>query len=109
MLELLVTTFHEIRHGHTTDGVKVDRASTVMSTAEAVSVGLHSALHASFFGDGQVQPEHLVQHLIGTAVKDQPENLEVLRKYFEVAVKPRARREVGRWPAYWKARTLLDP
>lgn len=108
VLELLVTTFHEIRSGHTTDGVKVDRASTVMSTAEAVSVGLHSALHASFFADGQVQPEHLVQHLIGTAVKDQPENLEVLRRYFEVAVKPRARREVGRWPAYWKARALLE-
>lgn len=108
VLELLVTTFHEIRHGRTTDGVKVDRASTVMSTAEAVSVGLHSALHASFFSDGRVEPEHLVQHLMGTAVKDQPDNLEVLKKYFEVAVKPRARREIGRWPAYWKARKLLE-
>lgn len=107
VLELLVTTFHEIRAGVTSDGVKVDRASTVMSTAEAVSVGMHSALHARFFGDGQVTPEHLVHHLAGTAVKDQSDNLDVLRHYFEVAVKPRARRELGAWPAYWKARKLL--
>jgi MoxR-like ATPase len=108
VLELLVTTFHEIRSGRTTDGVKVDRASTVMSTAEAVSVGLHSALHAGFFGDGAVEPEHIVLHLAGTAVKDNPDNLAVLRSYFEVAVKPRARREVGRWADYWNARKLLD-
>lgn len=107
VLELLVTTFHEIRSGQTTDGLKVDRASTVMSTAEAVSVGLHSALHAQFFADGEVTPAHLVQHLVGTAVKDQPDNLGVLKNYFEVAVKPRARREIGKWPAYWKARKLL--
>lgn len=107
VLELLVTTFHEIRGGRTLDGVKVDRASTVMSTAEAVGVGINAALHASFFGDGHVTPEHLVHHLAGTAVKDNPDNLGVLRNYFEVAVKPRARREVGRWADLWKARTLL--
>lgn len=112
VLELLVTTFHEIRSGRTVDGVKVDRASTVMSTAEAVSVGLHSALHASFFGERgphgrRVLPEHVVMHLAGTAVKDNPENLGVLRSYFEVAVKPRARREVGRWKEFWEARKLL--
>ncbi|MCB9679414.1 MAG: AAA family ATPase [Alphaproteobacteria bacterium] len=108
VLELLVTTFHEIRSGRTTDGVKVDRASTVMSTAEAVSVGLHSALHASFFGAGTVEPEHLVMHLAGTAVKDNPDNIGVLRNYWEVAVKPRARREVGRWADYWAARKQLE-
>ncbi|MCA9569394.1 MAG: AAA family ATPase [Myxococcales bacterium] len=107
VLELLVTTFHEIRRGRTLDGVKVDRASTVMSTAEAVSVGLHSALHASFFGEGAVTAEHLALHLGGTAVKDDPDNLKVLEAYFEVAVKPRARREVGRWADLWNARRLL--
>ncbi|MEZ4322812.1 MAG: AAA family ATPase [Myxococcota bacterium] len=108
VLELLVTTFHEIRAGRTVDGVKVDRASTVMSTAEAVSVGLHSALHAGFFAEGVVEPEHLVMHLAGTAVKDNTDNLAVLRNYWEVAVKPRARREVGRWADYWAARRLLE-
>ena len=108
VLELLVTTFHEIRSGRTLDGVGVDRASTVMSTAEAVSVGLHSALHASFFAEGEVAPRHVVQHLAGTAVKDNPDNLGVLKNYWEIAVKPRARREVGRWKEYWEARRHLE-
>jgi MoxR-like ATPase len=108
VLELLVTTFHEIRRGRTLDGVAVDRASTVMSTAEAVGVGLNASLHAAFFADGAVTPDHVVLHLLGTAVKDNPDNLAVLRNYFEVAVKPRARREIGRWAELWAARHHLS-
>jgi MoxR-like ATPase len=107
VLELLVTTFHEIREGRTTEGVKVDRPSTVMSTAEAVSVGLHSALFASFFGRDAVEPEHLAINLAGAAVKENRDDLQVLRNYWEVAVKPRAAREVGLWKAYYAARKYL--
>ncbi len=107
VLELLVTTFHEIRSGRTTDGVKLDRASSVMSTAEAVSVGFHSALFASFFGDGAVEPAHLAIHLAGTVVKDNPDDLKVLRSYWDVGVKPRAAREKGLWKAYFAARKHL--
>ncbi|MFO0553643.1 MAG: DUF5682 family protein [Polyangiaceae bacterium] len=38
VLELLVTTFRELRAGQTKDGQSLDRPSTAMSTAEAVSV-----------------------------------------------------------------------
>lgn len=107
VLELLVTTFHEIRSGRTVDGVQVDRTSSVLSTAEAVSVGYDAALFASFFGAGRVEPEHVVLHLPGTAVKDHPEDLAVLRNYWEVAVKPRASREIGAWKAWWQARKHL--
>lgn len=108
VLDLLVTTFHEVRTGQTTDGVALDRPSTVLSTAEAVSVGVNASMHAAFFGDGRVGPEHLVQHLPGTAAKDGGDDLKVLRNYFEVAVKARARRELGAWKAYYAARRLLD-
>ncbi len=107
VLELLVTTFHEIRSGRTAEGVKVDRASSVMSTAEAVSVGFHSALYASFFGEGTVLPEHLVINLAGAVVKDNPDDVKVLRSYWDVAVKQRASRELGKWKAYFKARKHL--
>lgn len=107
VLELLVTTFHEIRSGRTQEGVPVDRTASVLSTAEAVSVGYDAALHAAFFGQGRVEPEHVVLHLQGTAVKDHPEDLAVLRNYWEVAVKPRAAREVGAWKAWWQARKHL--
>ena len=107
VLELLVTTFHEIREGETVDGVKLDRAASVMSTAEAVSVGMNAALHASFFGEAKIEPEHLVLHLAGTAAKDRADDLAVLRAYFEVAVKARASRDVGSWKAYYAARRHL--
>lgn len=107
VLELLVTTFHEIREGRTTNGIKVDKASSVMSTAEAVSVGFHSALYASFFGDKKVKPEHVVINLAGAAVKDNKDDLKILRNYWEVAVKPRANKEIGLWKAYYKARNYL--
>jgi MoxR-like ATPase len=107
VLELLVTTFHEIRGGKTTDGLKVDRAGAVMSTAEAVSVGFHSALYASFFGDRAVTPDHVVINMAGAAVKENKDDIKILRNYWEVAVKPRATKEVGLWKAYYKARTYL--
>ncbi len=107
VLDLLVTTFHEIRSGQTVDGVQIDRSSSVMSTAEAVSVGFHSTLHAACFGRGEVTPEHLVIHLAGTAVKDNPDDIKVLRSYWQVAVKPRAERQLGMWSAFWDARDRL--
>lgn len=107
VLELLVSTFHEIRSGRTQDGVKVDQAASVMSTAEAVSVGFNSALYAAFFDSGQVKPEHLVINLAGTVVKDNPDDLGVLRNYWDVAVKPRARKNKGLWKAYYNARTWI--
>jgi MoxR-like ATPase len=107
VLDLLVTTFHELRAGKTLDGVKVDRAGAVMSTAEAVSVGYHAALFAAFFGGRKVEPEHVVINLAGAAAKDNADDVKALRSYWEVAVKPRATRDVGLWKAYYKARTHL--
>jgi MoxR-like ATPase len=107
VLELLVTTFHEIRSGRTLDGVKIERGTGVMSTAEAVSVGFHSALFASFFGERKVEPEHVVINMAGTVIKENPDEGKILKNYFEVAVKPRAAKEVGLWKAYYKARNYL--
>ena len=107
VLELLVTTFHEIRSGRTSDGIKIDQASSVMSTAEAVSVGVHSTLFAGFFGSGQVKPEHVAINLSGAVVKENRDDIKILRNYWEVAVKPRANKEIGLWKAYYKARRYL--
>lgn len=109
VLELLVTTFHEVRRGQTADGVKLDKTSAVMSTAEAVSVGLDSALHAAFFGRGEVTPEHVVIHMAGTVVKDDPKDISALHTYWDVAVKPRAKKALGRWKAFHRARKHLAP
>lgn len=108
VLELLITTFHELRTGRSIEGTQLARPNAPMSTAEAVSVGLHASLHASYFGEQVVEPEHVAMQLIGTAAKEEADDRKTLRDYFEVAVKPRAARDQGLWKAYYAARHVLD-
>jgi hypothetical protein len=75
-----------------------------MSTAEAVSVAYAAGLHAHFYGEGKVKADHLVQNIVGTALKDEPEDLNKLRRYFDHVVKSRGE---GSWPAFHQARKLL--
>lgn len=105
MTELLVTTFHELRNGKTAEGQTVELLSTVMSTAEAVSVGYAAGLHAYYYGNQQVTPEHLVQSLIGSALKESEEDVTRLRHYFNHAVKQKSGPQ---WEAYYAARKLLN-
>lgn len=107
VLELLVTTFHELRGGRTTDGLDLERPSAVLSTAEAVAVAQHAALHAAFFGSQRVEAAHVVQQLAGTAARFEEGDRRILARYFELAVKPRATKELGAWKAYWAARSWL--
>ena len=104
MTELLVTTFHELRAGKTAAGKGLEPLSTVMSTAEAVSVGYAAGIHCYYYDQGKVQAEHLVQNLVGSALKDTPEDLKKLRHYFDHVVK---RRKGGAWKEYYQARKHL--
>lgn len=104
MTELLVTTFRELRQGKTTDGKGIEGLSAVLSTAEAVSTGSAAAIHAYFLGSGSVQPEHLVQHMVGTVLKDNPEDLKKVQHYFEHVVK---KREGHHWKAFYESRGEL--
>ena len=100
MTELLVTTFHELRTGKTVGGQAIDGLTTVMSTAEAVSVGFAASLHAYYFGKKTVNPSHIVDNLVGSALKENPEDLKKLRHYFNQVVKGRKGKH---WQAYFKA------
>jgi len=102
--ELLVTTFHELRGGKTAEGSALEPLTTALSTAEAVSAGYAAGLHAYYYGGGEVRPEHLVQHLVGSATKDSPDDLKKLRHYFNHVVKDRAG---AAWKAYYEARSHL--
>jgi MoxR-like ATPase len=104
MTEVLVTTFHELRAGQTAEGNALETLTTAMSTAEAISTGYAAGLHAWYYGGGAVQAGHLVQHLIGTALKDAPDDLKKLRHYFNHAVKGRGGRG---WKAFYEARDEL--
>ena len=104
LMEVLVTTFHELRRARTGDGRGLEPLSTVMSTAEAVSVAFASGLHAHFYDAGKITAEHLVQNIVGTALKDEPEDLDKLRRYFENVVKMRSSKA---WRTLYRARKHL--
>lgn len=103
--ELLVTTFRELRNAETGDGKGLESLSTVLSTAEAVSTGYAAGIHSFFYGDGDIQPEHLVQHLVGSVLKDNTDDLKKLRHYFNNVVKKRRGAE---WQGFYQARGHLD-
>lgn len=104
IVELLVTTFHELRNGQTSDGKAIEQLTTAMSTAEAVSTAYAAGIHAYYYGASEVEPEHLVQHLAGSALKDAPDDVKKLAHYFNHVVKNRRR---GAWPDYYEARKHL--
>ncbi|WP_457032506.1 ATP-binding protein [Kitasatospora sp. P5_F3] len=104
VLEVLVTTFRELRSGATREGASMDRLSAVMSTAEAVSVAHAMGVRAWFLRGEPGDASDLVSCLAGTAAKDSPEDLARLRRYLEQRV---SRRRGPHWQALHAARHLL--
>lgn len=107
VVELLVTTFNDLRRGITEEGIVVEKTTAVMSTAEAVAVGFAAGLDAYYFGSGVVDGSHIARQLIGTVLKDNPDDGKKLRHYFDVAVKPRAQHSPV-WRTMLTARKELD-
>lgn len=103
--EILVTTFHELRQGQTAQGDALPLLSTVMSTAEAVSVGVAAGIHAYYYGQQAITPDYVVQGLIGSALKESSEDVKKLRNYFTQIVRHRTE---SHWQAYYQARHYLE-
>jgi MoxR-like ATPase len=87
---MLVTLFQEMRSGVTKDGkTKVRTPSSVLSTAEAISVLFNSGILAQCFGAGKVSGEDIARSLVGAIQKESADDLKVLREYLETVVKGR--------------------
>jgi MoxR-like ATPase len=104
VLEILVTTFRELRSGETGEGQAMERLSAVLSTAEAVSVAHAVGVRGHYLRGGEAVPGDVVECLAGTAAKDNPEDLKKLRRYFEQRV---SKRKGDAWRAFYEARHLL--
>jgi MoxR-like ATPase len=104
VLEVLVTTFRELRAGETARGDSMDRLSAVMSTAEAVSVAHAVGLRGWFLRAEPGNAEDLVACLAGTAAKDNPDDLAKLRHYLAQQV---TWRDGEQWQELHRARHLL--
>ena len=100
LARLLVTVFQELRAGLTKDGkTKVKPPTTVLSTAEAISVLFSSSLLAEHFGSGKVTPDELARSLVGAVAKEDPADLKVLREYAETVARGRS----GPWGDFYRA------
>ncbi|WP_242894682.1 ATP-binding protein [Actinomadura litoris] len=104
VLEVLVTTFRELRNATTEDGRAMDRLSSVMSTAEAVSVAHAVGVRGWFLRGEAGEAADIVACLAGTAAKDSPDDLTRLRRYLEQQA---PRRDGEQWRALHAARHLL--
>lgn len=104
VLEVLVTTFRELRTGRTAKGDAMDRLSSVMSTAEAVSVAHAVGVRGWFLRGDAGTAADIAACLAGTAAKDDPEDLAKLRRYLEQQA---SRRPGEQWKAFHEASTMI--
>ena len=106
VLDLLVSTFQDLRHGRTKEGVQVAKPEAVMSTAEAVNVAHAALLEAAFLGDGHVSAAHVANQLQGVVLKDNPEDGKKLKVYVDHIAKDRAEKSEDWREFYRSARKL---
>ncbi|MDT8717919.1 AAA family ATPase [Clostridium sp. 19966] len=101
--EILATTFHELREGISSEGYRIDKPASVMSTAEAVSVYYQTVMSSFYYGDSKVSMDSMVQNLLGSVLKESREDIDKLKSYFNVVVKAKSNGD-SRWKGYYDAR-----
>jgi MoxR-like ATPase len=104
VIEVLVTTFRELRQGIDKEGGASERLSTVVSTAEAVSVAYSVALRGHYLRGDSGQPADIVEALAGAAAKDNADDLKKIRRYIEHRA---VKRKGDHWRDFHAARHLL--
>ncbi|MCC9311865.1 AAA family ATPase [Kitasatospora sp. RB6PN24] len=108
VLEALVTAFRDLRTGRSVEGWDVERPSTVMSTAEAVSVATALGVTAAYLdGDGDILGR-LPGQLVGVVRKDDPADAARLLGYWDGAVRRRAEQGAATWRTLWDLRSALE-
>ena len=107
VVDILASTFNELRNGTSFEKAKIQKLSGVMSTAEAVSVYYQSALDAYYYGNGEVSMCSLVQNLLGAVMKENKDDLPKLKDYFNGVIRLKAERSGGKWQEFYENRTHL--
>jgi len=104
VMEVLVTTFRDLRQGIDREGAANEKLSTAVSTAEAVSVAYAIALRGHYLRGDAGQAADIVEALAGAAAKDNPDDLKKIRRYIEHRA---AKRPGEHWKQFHAARHLL--
>ena len=111
VLELVVTTFQDLRGGRSREGLYLDKPQAALSTAEAIGT-LHAAALSAYYygtsGDGELRVEDVAAHIASTALKDATDDEVKLERYVETVVAGRAARHGGPWSALLDAWRKLN-
>ncbi len=107
LLDILVTTFRDLRDGQTAEGWSVERPAAVMSTAEAVNVAAAITRQGAFF-PSQQDPISLVPgYLLGVVLKDNQEDRARLLAYWDGPVRRRSEDD-SIWKRMYELRDVLE-
>lgn len=107
-VKILASTFHELREGVSEEGSRIEQPSAVMSTAEAVSVYFQTAMSSYYYRGGGISMDDMVQNIVGAVVKENREDVQKLKNYFNVVVKQKSMKEGGLWKDYYQARKWIE-
>ncbi|MGV8124708.1 MAG: AAA family ATPase [Candidatus Xenobiia bacterium LiM19] len=101
----VVSVFRELRQGATLDKKeKVKSPSSVLSTAEAISLLTGSVALAASFGSGKISDEDIAAGLQGAVVKDEEKDRMVWKEYLDNVMKKRG----AEWRGLYNACRELD-
>ncbi len=91
VIELLTTTFNELRNGKSVTGDKIERlAQVTMSTAECVETAINTAVYSHYLEDGEMSPYCAALSMKGTIIKVSLVDISKLRNFFQIVVKNRS-------------------
>jgi len=101
----VVTIFRELRNGATLDSKeKVKPPSSVLSTAEAISLLANSMALAASFGNGELSWDDIAAGLQGAIVKDEDKDKLVWKEYLDNVLKKRG----SEWRDVYRACTEMN-
>ena len=107
LLDILVTTFRDLRDGRTEEGWTVERPAAVMSTAEAVTVAAAITRQGAFFPSQKDPVSLLPGYLLGVVLKDNQEDRDRLLAYWDGPIRRRGEND-ALWKRMYELRNVLE-
>jgi MoxR-like ATPase len=107
LLEILVTTFRDLREGRTDEGWNVERPAAVMSTAEAITVAAAITRQGAFFSAQKDPVSLLPGYLLGVVLKDNQEDRDRVLAYWDGPIRRRGEKD-ALWKRMYDLRNVLE-
>ena len=107
LLDILVTTFRDLREGRTEEGWTVERPAAVMSTAEAVTVAAAITRQGAFFASKKDPVSLVPGYLLGVVLKDNPEDRERVLAYWDGPIRRRGEKD-PLWQRMYELRDVVE-